>query len=1122
MAKKETTTSSLSNLLDIYNESLKKSKPSKYNNIEFEVRFKRTQASSFDKIYDELMMRGFNVDFSNYLLRINVTYQKEDGREVIEGKDPTSNIRVELDDMNHIQELCKKNTLNSNARFVSKRHVDEEHNSPYMINDYNIRVSIQKETERLPESSEQVLQIQNRWDNSYKVFRYIYRTSLVHKDMPNIRIDLSKIRTNRDKTVYFMDSNVLTSDETYEIEIELINVNRAFDKEKKMHILKQLQNSVKFVLSSLQGSPFPVKYGELDEIYQNYINLIENSRKISGSDSDSDSETMKGGFGTRVGGGKGNDKKRRKKVHKISKNGRDFIGPSSYTLQPINFVNDTTIENVCLQRDSFCVTDKADGERKLLFIDANNKLYFINTNLEIQFTGIAVVGIANYANTLLDGEYITTNKYGDPISLYAAFDIYYYEGKDIRGRPFENNSPSKTGEKIESRYELLEKVIANINENIKPVSEMNCLKLSVKKFFFSQRNEEETLFSANKKCLEYSKSLEYETDGLIFTPMELGVTQEKKNEKLKTYKYTWGKSFKWKPPEFNTIDFLISVEKDAFNKPKMKQKLINDQLVNYYILKLFVGVDKNNHGIIGSQQKLLNEEFVQLKTGKEFSRNYRAEEFYPTNPADPLAHLCHIHLRLHEGKMKMFTEENHIIEDDTIVEFKYDVKTSDKMNSWIPIRVRDDKTKEYKIKKNNFGNAYHVANSNWHSIHNPITVDILTGVDKITGDQVLNANSTVYYNNNKNIKRENSHTIKLRKFHNFVKEMIIRYASSKKENSMLIDMAVGKAGDLHKWMTNNIRGVLGIDISEDNIHNPHDGACKRYIEMFSQKRKMKENNIFGMFISGDTSKSIENGNFDIYRYKNENSVSSNYILKCLMGTIEMHRIEEDYLKNNYNIFADKFDICSIQFAIHYMFESKEKLYNFAKNVSDMTHIGSYFIGTCYDGKAVYNELKDINYNESVDLFKGSHKIWSIRKKYQDTDDSFLENSELSLGRKISVFQESINKEFDEYLVNFDYFVSVMSDHGFMLDNDFAVEQYKLGATENFENIYNALYNKGNKLNMTEHEKKISFLNKCFVFKKVNNIVKSYIETEEEKRANNVSISVGYPKKTKHVVFLEQL
>ena len=43
---------------------------------------------------------------------------------------------------------------------------------------------------------------------------------------------------------------------------------------------------------------------------------------------------------------------------------------------------------------------------------------------------------------------------------------------------------------------------------------------------------------------------------------------------------------------------------------------------------------------------------------------------------------------------------------------------------WKPLRVRYDKTSEYRTTGSNFGNAYHVANNNWQSIHNPITQDI--------------------------------------------------------------------------------------------------------------------------------------------------------------------------------------------------------------------------------------------------------------------------------------------------------------------------------------------------------------------------------------------------------------
>ena len=51
--------------------------------------------------------------------------------------------------------------------------------------------------------------------------------------MPNVRIDLSKVRQNKNKTVYFMDSNVLNESETYEVEIEVTDVERPFDQGKK-------------------------------------------------------------------------------------------------------------------------------------------------------------------------------------------------------------------------------------------------------------------------------------------------------------------------------------------------------------------------------------------------------------------------------------------------------------------------------------------------------------------------------------------------------------------------------------------------------------------------------------------------------------------------------------------------------------------------------------------------------------------------------------------------------------------------------------------------------------------------------------------------------------------------
>ena len=59
---------------------------------------------------------------------------------------------------------------------------------------------------------------------------------------------------------------------------------------------------------------------------------------------------------------------------------------------------------------------------------------------------------------------------------------------------------------------------------------------------------------------------------------------------------------------------------------------------------------------------------------------------------------------------------------------------------------------------------------------------------------------------------------------------------------------------------------------------------------------------------------------------------------------------------NYGVASEGFDICSIQFAIHYMFENQETLHNFLRNVSEVTKEGGYFIGTCYNGQNIFNEF----------------------------------------------------------------------------------------------------------------------------------------------------------------------
>jgi hypothetical protein len=191
-----------------------------------------------------------------------------------------------------------------------------------------------------------------------------------------------------------------------------------------------------------------------------------------------------------------------------------------------------------------------------------------------------------------------------------------------------------------------------------------------------------------------------------------------------------------------------------------------------------------------------------------------------------------------------------------------------------------------------------------------------------------------------------------------------------------------------------------------------------------------------------------------------------------------------------------FNVSSCQFAVHYMFENQTTFQNFMRNVAECTKLNGYFIGTCYDGKLIFNLLKKKKIGESIELYEGTKKIWEIRKEY---DDAAFDDDVTSLGCKINVFQETINKMFPEYLVNFDYLERIMENYGFKLVT--RDEAKSLGLPEGsglFSELYNLLQDDvkrspfkkneyGDALEMSPNEKKISFLNRYFAFKKISHV-----------------------------------
>ena len=247
-----------------------------------------------------------------------------------------------------------------------------------------------------------------------------------------------------------------------------------------------------------------------------------------------------------------------------------------------------------------------------------------------------------------------------------------------------------------------------------------------------------------------------------------------------------------------------------------------------------------------------------------------------------------------------------------------------------------------------------------------------------------------FINKEINSRRKNSSISNLRNFHNFIKRILINKVTEQiKGNVNLLDIAVGRGGDIFKWNESRIKNVFGFDKSKDSIEsiNPFDqGAQERY-------RNSKDLNVNIEFAVGD----------------------------AIQPTMELiNNITAFMKKNNIN----GFEIMSCQFAMHYFFQSEIALRNVFKAFSPLLKKGGYFIGTTVDGKNISNLLKSNNSFDST--------LLSITKKYRAVTPripfgnkyTFKLNDTVDQGNYFNTMGEST-----EYLVSLPELKRIASEYG---------------------------------------------------------------------------------------------
>jgi SAM-dependent methyltransferase len=838
------------------------------------------------------------------------------------------------------------------------------------INDYDIRVRMSKEMDVSEKAIKQLSSLKET-EQHLIMFRYKQRVSLYVLDEKDstVKIDLTNVK---------MDKNIRRIHKAipnYELEIDYMST-----KPNSKHLSKMFGESTT-ILKILQQSNFIMNKTLEDQILGKYADLLgENREKMM-----------------------------------------SLAGRKAQSLEVQHVVDKLP--------NKYAVTDKADGERCFLII-YNGVAFIISDNLHVRNTGYFIPpNQSKFNDTILDGELIflpEKNRY-----IFMVFDCLFSQGKDVRqdtvfmdriaeadkvikncfvlkdhrGYDIKKYNGKFDLNKISEHHENeIDNFMSALNHDINVESKFVLIRRKYFAFVDGAKDNEIFKFSKilwDKYVFDKKTNCPYILDGLIYHPLEQKYVTSVKESKFIEYK--------WKPPTKNSVDFYLEFEKDRDTG------------------KILVLFDNSNENTVkGKPYKV-----ARLHVG---SRGRTGEIPVPFLP-DQNKHISHLYL--HDGDVRDI--EGNIIQDKTVVEFYYnndpDVPT---YSRWVPMRTRHDKTESIVRYGRKYGNYIDVAKKVWRSIKNPFTmydigilindatyhkhIDVLRG--KIDHSIILSqAKEDVYYQIRTNLGKP------MRNFHNWIKSILIythcNPVYEKAKSQTILDMGCGRGGDNMKFYYAKVDLYVGIDVDNNGLISPADGAISRY----NQLRKTHRNFPQMFFINADGGALLD--------YDEQIKV---------LGT--MSRANENMMKKFFSLKSSErtmFDRINCQFAMHYFLANETTWNNFLQNVNMYLKPGGFMIVTTFDGQRVANILKDKpQHTAYYTNDKGEKKsIFEVVKKYNIEDPSKV----FGVGHAIDVYNGLIS---NEGIYNTEYLV----DKRFVEKEFLEKCSMELVETDLFENQFN--------------------------------------------------------------------
>src|SRR3989344_627878 len=373
---------------------------------------------------------------------------------------------------------------------------------------------------------------------------------------------------------------------------------------------------------------------------------------------------------------------------------------------------------------NFYLTDKADGKRCIVSI-LGDRCRIITDKLELE-NKIKITVDTNEV-TIADCEFIKSK---DTVNLYV-FDVMIFINKDITNESFSN------------RVTYIPKAVDIINRYMPKDY------IAHKKSFTQLLVKDEL---GNKFSEVYNAKYPYVIDGLILTsPSD---------------NYINTKSYKWKPIEHVTIDFLAKKIPSCLlgKKPYISKS-------EYILYALFNGIHYNMFNELGM---ILMPNYNDIFNNSKQRANYFPIQFSPS--LDPYAYLYY-----HSDKLPDI--------DGKIVELH-------KMSAdgeWLFTRIREDRMEE----KNYYGNDFKIAEITYQNYFTKFDIEELSNP---SFGYFGTPNADIYYSANK-----------------YKRFVISNVFSENLKGTWVVDLASGRGGDIHRYQELHIKNVLAIDADAEAI-----------------------------------------------------------------------------------------------------------------------------------------------------------------------------------------------------------------------------------------------------------------------------------------------------------------